>query len=220
MSVRPTPACAGFLEGVARACSAQRLDVAAQATLVARRFILVDQAATGITIHDRLGRLVGRFGRSLVFRLDRFYDFLDRRAQHRARAGVAGAALFGLTRALLRGFDVGQGKAPPMGVKKGRVSVWIARARVNVLYGAQERARREMADVRRRSPGSASSAEGCAKNDQMTREPNHRRATGPSHQWCVRSRLRLAAIVIRWPRFVSHLPSHVSRLASPGSRLS
>src|SRR5262249_37624801 len=88
----------------------------AQAALMARGLVLVDQAAAGITVHDRLGGLVGGFGGGLVLRSDRVHDFLDRRAQHRARARIARVALDRLTRTLFGGFDVGQGKTPVKGI--------------------------------------------------------------------------------------------------------
>ena len=90
----------------------QRLDVRSQTALMPRRLILVDQATARITIHHRLGGLVRRFRAGLVFRGDRVDDFLDRGTQRRARGRIAGVALDGLTRTLLRRFDISQDKTP------------------------------------------------------------------------------------------------------------
>ena len=106
------PARAGFFVKRKPTFSAERLDVRAETAFMTRRFVLVDQAAAGIAIHDRLGRLVRSLRRRFVFRFDRIDDLLDRRTQHRARAGIACIALHRLTCALFGGFDIGQGKTP------------------------------------------------------------------------------------------------------------
>ncbi len=49
----------------------QRLDVRRQAALMTRRLVLVDQAAAGIAVHDRLGVLVRFLRALLVLRFDR-----------------------------------------------------------------------------------------------------------------------------------------------------
>lgn len=120
------PARTGFLMSAAIGCEhpgrkaaaaaafsdSEGLDVAAQARFMARRFVLVDQATARRTVKHRLGCFVGGFGGGLVLRGDRVDDLLDGGTQRRARARVAGVALDGLTRTLLRGFDVCQGETP------------------------------------------------------------------------------------------------------------
>ena len=83
-----------------------------QAALVTRSLVLVDQSTAGVAIHHGFGGLVGSFGSSLVFRSNCVDDFLDRRAQHGTRTGIARVALDSLTRTLFGGFDIGQGETP------------------------------------------------------------------------------------------------------------
>src|SRR5690348_18378130 len=103
------PAKAGSFENVDDEQSSQGLDLGAQAALVARGLVLVDQAVMGVAVHHRLGGLVGGLRRGLVLGFDRLQHLADRGAQHRALAGVAHAAHFGLPGALLGGLDVGHG---------------------------------------------------------------------------------------------------------------
>ena len=105
------PACAGLFVNIG-SNSGECFDMPGQAALMARRLVLVDQATAGIAIHHRLGGLVRGFSAGLVFRRNGVDDFLDRRAQHGTRAGIARIALDSLTRTLFGGFDVGQGETP------------------------------------------------------------------------------------------------------------
>ena len=69
--------------------------------------VLVDQTARGETIENR-GCSGERFGRALrVVVLKCFQHLLDRRAQHRTLAVVAGIAHNGLLCALLGRLDIG-----------------------------------------------------------------------------------------------------------------
>src|SRR5688500_1058854 len=87
----------------------QRLDVRADAALVARRLVLVDQAAGRVAVEDRHGGRVRGLGGRRVLGFQRLEDLLDGGAQHRTLAGIAGVADDGLLGALLGGLDVGHG---------------------------------------------------------------------------------------------------------------
>src|SRR5690348_9192886 len=108
------PAGAGFFKSAdeRRSGSGNGLDVRGEAALVAGGLVAVDQATAGGAVEHRLGGLVGGFRAGLVLGFDGLQHLADRRAQHRALAGVAHAAHFGLAGALLGGLDVGHGVTP------------------------------------------------------------------------------------------------------------
>src|SRR5690348_6099588 len=95
-----------------RVTSGDRLDVRGQAALVAGGLVAMDQATAGVAVEHRLGGLVGGFRGGPALGFDGLQHLADRRAQHRALAGVAHPAHFGLAGALLGGLDVGHGVTP------------------------------------------------------------------------------------------------------------
>lgn len=90
--------------------SGHRLDARREAALVACGFVLVDQSTGGVAIQHRGSGLKGGGSGGLIVRVNGLDDLLDSGTHHGACAGVAGAANFRLLRALLCGFDIGQGK--------------------------------------------------------------------------------------------------------------
>src|SRR6185437_4967694 len=111
--------------------SGDGLDVRGEAALVARGFVLVDQATAGVAVEHRLGGLVGCRGAGLVLGLDGLQHLADRRAQHRTLAGVAHAVGFSLAGALLGGLDVGHGVTPENGCGTKPPSIAALRIAVN-----------------------------------------------------------------------------------------
>src|SRR5687768_10421552 len=106
------PAFAGLSlqrSGVAGSGLLERLDVGADAALVTRGLVLVDQPARRVAVEDRHGGRVRGLGGRRVLRFQRLEDLLDGGAQHGALAGIAGVADDGLLGALLGGLDVGHG---------------------------------------------------------------------------------------------------------------
>src|SRR5690606_21073760 len=109
------PACAGLSTQIAAPCGAggsgllERLDVVAQAALVAGGLVLVDQATGRITVEDRLGAGESGLGAGGVLGFQGLEDLLHGGAQHGTLAGIAGVADDGLLGALLGGLDVGHG---------------------------------------------------------------------------------------------------------------
>lgn len=113
----------------------ESLDVCAEAALVTRSFVFVDQAAAGVAIHDRLGRLVRGFRACFIFGRDGIDDFLDGRAQHGSRARIARIAFDRLTCTLFGGLDIGQEKLRRIRDSKRGVSVSGMRVGVKVEAG-------------------------------------------------------------------------------------
>jgi hypothetical protein len=88
-------------------------------------FVLVDQAACGVAIHDRLGSSESGHGAVLVLGLDGLDDLTQGAAHHGTGADVAQAALLGLARALLRGLDVSQSRTPELLWVGERRRLWL-----------------------------------------------------------------------------------------------
>src|SRR6185312_11524182 len=109
-----------MLPGTVAGGSGQLADLCVETALVAGSLVLVDQAARGIAIHQRLGNGKGGDCRGLVLRLDGLDDLAQGAADHGTCADVAQAIALGLPHALLRGLDIGQGRTPECVVGPGK----------------------------------------------------------------------------------------------------
>jgi len=116
------PAKAGFFAKGAEGFSGlQRLDARGQAGLVTGCLVLVDQAAGGETIQQRLrGGERGGCGFGIVG-VDRLDHLLDGGTQHGALGDVAFVAHDGLLGALLGGLDIGHEENPGKSVGAERI---------------------------------------------------------------------------------------------------
>ena len=123
MAGTKNPAEAGFFDEAASAGSGglQRLDARGQASLVTGGLVLVDQAAGGETIQQRLrGDERGGCGFGIVG-VERLDHLLDGGTQHGALGDVAFVAHDGLLGALLGGLDIGHGENPGVSVGAERI---------------------------------------------------------------------------------------------------
>ena len=113
------PACAGFFDVAERTGLLDAADRGSQAALVARSFVLVDQAAGAEAIQQRLGSRERGLGAGFVTGFDGLDDLLDGGAQHRAIAVVRKTVFLRRASAFFRGLDICHYVAPESGVQKG-----------------------------------------------------------------------------------------------------
>ncbi len=132
------PACAGLKLKLGGFGLTECLDMSGQAALVACHFVLMNEATGAGAVHNRFAQFQRRYSCGFVFSFNRFHDFLNRRAQHRASTGIALTTLDRLTRALFCRFDISQGKAPGTNGRKNKPAI-IASAGLFVNEGRMSR---------------------------------------------------------------------------------